>query len=193
MPFPRDGPPGWTQRWLFVTRQSGQGSIGSQGLFRRGPAGLLCSRSLPSLFPSSLLSSRVILTRRFTRDASTKCMRDRFPSRDRRVFLDGASEACPVFRRVVFRRVQIAAITYVFVKTELDPSAMMSDRRRSTDVQPKRKCSVAIRNQRLAAIHALVGFIGERCLENLEWSAQIRSLAFSAPHTFQSATWKRMK
>jgi hypothetical protein len=42
-------------------------------------------------------------------------MRDRFPSRDRRVFLDGASEACPVFRRV-----QIAAITYVFVKTELD-------------------------------------------------------------------------
>jgi hypothetical protein len=100
-------------------------------------------------------------------------MRDRFPSRDRRVFLDGASEACPVFRPV-----QIAAITYVFVKTELDPSAMMSDRRRSTDVQTKRKCRVAICNQRLAAIDALVRFIGERCVENLEWSAQIRSLAF---------------
>jgi site-specific recombinase XerD len=30
-------------------------------------------------------------------------------------------------------------------------------------IEEKRKCSIASRNQRLAAIHALAGFIAERC------------------------------
>jgi hypothetical protein len=41
-------------------------------------------------------------------------------------------------------------------------------------IEEKRKCSIASRNQRLAAIHALAGFIAERCPEYLDWCAQLR-------------------
>jgi len=41
-------------------------------------------------------------------------------------------------------------------------------------IEEKRRCSVSSRNQRLAAIHALAGFIAERCPEYLDWCAQIR-------------------
>ena len=43
-------------------------------------------------------------------------------------------------------------------------------------IEEKRKCSIASRNQRLAAIHALAGFIAERCPEHLEWCAQLRTV-----------------
>jgi site-specific recombinase XerD len=43
-------------------------------------------------------------------------------------------------------------------------------------IEVKRKCSISSRNQRLAAIHALAGFIGERCPEYLEWCAQLRTV-----------------
>ena len=43
-------------------------------------------------------------------------------------------------------------------------------------IEEKRKCSVASRNQRLAAIHALAGFIAERCPEYLDWCAQLRAV-----------------
>ncbi len=43
-------------------------------------------------------------------------------------------------------------------------------------IEEKRKCSVSSRNQRLAAIHALAGFIAERCPENLDWCAQLRTV-----------------
>jgi site-specific recombinase XerD len=43
-------------------------------------------------------------------------------------------------------------------------------------IEEKRKCSVSSRNQRLAAIHALAGFIAERCPEHLEWCAQLRTV-----------------
>jgi len=43
-------------------------------------------------------------------------------------------------------------------------------------IEEKRKCSIASRNQRLAAIHALACFIAERCPEHLEWSAQLRAI-----------------
>jgi len=42
-------------------------------------------------------------------------------------------------------------------------------------IEEKRKCSISSRNQRLAAIHALAGFIAERCPEHLEWCAQLRT------------------
>jgi integrase/recombinase XerD len=50
-------------------------------------------------------------------------------------------------------------------------------------IEEKRKCSVSSRNQRLAAIHALAGFIAERCPEYLHWCAQLRAVKFkrSAP------------
>jgi integrase/recombinase XerD len=43
-------------------------------------------------------------------------------------------------------------------------------------IEEKRKCSISSRNQRLAAIHALSGFIAERCPEYLDWCAQLRTV-----------------
>jgi integrase/recombinase XerD len=43
-------------------------------------------------------------------------------------------------------------------------------------IEEKRKCSISSRNQRLAAIHALAGFIAERCPEYLEWCAKVRTV-----------------
>lgn len=43
-------------------------------------------------------------------------------------------------------------------------------------IEEKRKCSISSRNQRLAAIHALAGFIAERCPEHLDWCAQLRTV-----------------
>lgn len=45
-------------------------------------------------------------------------------------------------------------------------------------IEEARKCSVSTRNQRLAAIHALAAFIGERCPEHLPWCAAIRAIVF---------------
>jgi integrase/recombinase XerD len=43
-------------------------------------------------------------------------------------------------------------------------------------IEEKRKCGVSSRNQRLAAIHTLAGFIAERCPEYLDWCAQLRTV-----------------
>jgi site-specific recombinase XerD len=43
-------------------------------------------------------------------------------------------------------------------------------------IEEKRKCSVSSRNQRLAALHALAGFVAERCPEYLEWCAHLRAI-----------------
>jgi integrase/recombinase XerD len=45
-------------------------------------------------------------------------------------------------------------------------------------IEDDRHCSIATRNQRLAAIHALARFVGERSPEHLEWAAQIRAIPF---------------
>lgn len=45
------------------------------------------------------------------------------------------------------------------------------------DLEKTRKCGIATRNQRLAAIRSLARFIGLRSPEHLEWSGQIRSIA----------------
>ena len=44
------------------------------------------------------------------------------------------------------------------------------------DLEKTRKCGVATRNQRLAAIHSLARFIGLHSPEHLEWSGQIRTI-----------------
>lgn len=46
------------------------------------------------------------------------------------------------------------------------------------DIEETRRCSTATRNQRLAALHALARFVGERSPEHLEWAGQIRSIPF---------------
>jgi integrase/recombinase XerD len=47
-----------------------------------------------------------------------------------------------------------------------------------THLEEARHSSVVTRNQRLAAIHALARFIGERSPEHLDWCSQIRAIPF---------------
>lgn len=46
------------------------------------------------------------------------------------------------------------------------------------DLEETRNCSVATRNQRLAAIHAMARFIGAHSPEHIEWCGQIRTVPF---------------
>lgn len=46
------------------------------------------------------------------------------------------------------------------------------------DVEEKRKCTVATRNQRLAALHALARFIGLHVPELVEWCGEIHAVPF---------------
>lgn len=41
-----------------------------------------------------------------------------------------------------------------------------------SDVEVSRGCSIATRNQRLAAIHAIARFVGEHSPEHVDWCAQ---------------------
>ncbi len=45
-------------------------------------------------------------------------------------------------------------------------------------LEEKRNCCVSTRNQRLAAIHALAHFIGERSPEHIAWSIEVCSIPF---------------
>jgi site-specific recombinase XerD len=47
-----------------------------------------------------------------------------------------------------------------------------------TYVEESRRCSIATRNQRLAALHALARFVGERSPEHIVWCGQIRAIPF---------------
>ena len=46
------------------------------------------------------------------------------------------------------------------------------------DLEESRGCGISTRNQRLAAIHALAGFVGLRSPEHIAWSGQLRSIPF---------------
>ena len=56
------------------------------------------------------------------------------------------------------------------------------------DVEQERRCGIATRNQRLAAIHALARFIGLHAPELVEWCGQVRAVPFKkaprAPVTY---------
>jgi integrase/recombinase XerD len=47
-----------------------------------------------------------------------------------------------------------------------------------SDLEEKRGCTIATRNQRLAAIHALARFIGLHAPELVEWCGQVRTVPF---------------
>jgi site-specific recombinase XerD len=47
-----------------------------------------------------------------------------------------------------------------------------------SDLEEKRGCAIATRNQRLAAIHALARFIGLHAPELVEWCGQVRAVPF---------------
>jgi site-specific recombinase XerD len=52
------------------------------------------------------------------------------------------------------------------------------------ELEEKRGCSIATRNQRLAAIHALARFLGLHAPELVEWCGQVRAIPFKkAPKT----------
>lgn len=69
-------------------------------------------------------------------------------------------------------------------------SSLQIDRMTVNDLSPKvvrqflenieheRSCSIATRNQRLAAIHSLARFIGMRSPEHISWCAEVRSIPF---------------
>ena len=47
-------------------------------------------------------------------------------------------------------------------------------------LEESRRCAVATRNQRLAAIHALARFVGEHSPEHIAWCAQLRAIPIRA-------------
>jgi len=47
-----------------------------------------------------------------------------------------------------------------------------------SDLEEKRRCVIATRNQRLASIHALARFIGSHAPELVEWCGQVRTVPF---------------
>ena len=47
-----------------------------------------------------------------------------------------------------------------------------------SELEEKRGCAIATRNQRLAAIHALARFIGLHAPELVEWCGQVRTVPF---------------
>ena len=47
-----------------------------------------------------------------------------------------------------------------------------------SDLEEKRRCGIATRNQRLAAIHALARYISLHAPELVEWSGQVRTVPF---------------
>src|SRR5580693_6029412 len=47
-----------------------------------------------------------------------------------------------------------------------------------TDLEEKRGCGIATRNQRLAAIHAMARFIGLHTPELIDWCGQVRAVPF---------------
>jgi integrase/recombinase XerD len=47
-----------------------------------------------------------------------------------------------------------------------------------SELEEKRGCAIATRNQRLAAIHALAQFIGKHAPELVEWCGQVRNVPF---------------
>ena len=52
------------------------------------------------------------------------------------------------------------------------------------DLEEKRRCGIATRNQRLAAIHALARFVGLHAVELVDWCGQVRAVPFKkAPQT----------
>src|SRR6516225_1723006 len=48
-------------------------------------------------------------------------------------------------------------------------------------LEESRRCAIATRNQRLAAIHALARFVGEHSPEHIAWCAQLRAIPFKKP------------
>ena len=62
-----------------------------------------------------------------------------------------------------------------------------------SELEEKRGCTIATRNQRLAAIHALARFIGLHASELVEWCGQVRAVPFKKARRRWSPTWRRWR
>lgn len=87
--------------------------------------------------------------------------------------------------RLSYRDALILLLPFVSAKLhkavdQLTVSDLSADRLRQflADLETTRHCSIATRNQRLAAIHALARFIGEHSPEHIAWCTQIRAVPF---------------
>jgi site-specific recombinase XerD len=63
---------------------------------------------------------------------------------------------------------------------KLEVEDLSADRVRAflQDVEGQRKCGIATRNQRLAAIHSFAQFIGLQSPEHIRWCGEVRAIAF---------------
>ena len=76
---------------------------------------------------------------------------------------------------------QLLPFTARIAKVKIDSlqvTDLSADRIRTflRDLEESRKCTVATRNQRLAAIHSLAHFIGTHSPEHLQWCGEVRSI-----------------
>ena len=62
-----------------------------------------------------------------------------------------------------------------------------------SDLEEKRGCGIATRNQRLAAIHALARFIGLHAPELVEWCGRCERCHSRRPRGRWSRTWRRRR
>jgi integrase/recombinase XerD len=84
-------------------------------------------------------------------------------------YRDALSLLLPFAAKVVHKDVDRLAV---------DDLSVNVIRRFLTHLEKARCCTVATRNQRLAAIHAFAGFLAERSPEHIAWATQIRSVPF---------------
>ncbi|MEI8376474.1 MAG: tyrosine-type recombinase/integrase [Planctomycetota bacterium] len=83
-------------------------------------------------------------------------------------YRDALQQFLPFIARAAHRRLE---------RLQVDDVSPARTRAFLQDLQKTRKCGIATRNQRLAAIRSLARFIGLRSPEHLEWSGQIRTIA----------------
>lgn len=84
-----------------------------------------------------------------------------------------------------YRDTLVLVLPFVAVKLhkpleQLTPLDVSADQVRLflTHLEESRQCSIGTRNQRLAALHALARFVGERSPEHIVWCGEIRAIPF---------------
>ena len=82
-------------------------------------------------------------------------------------YRDALRQFLPFIARAAHRRIE---------RLRVEDASPVRVRAFLQDLEKKRGCGIATRNQRLAAIHTLARFIALHSPENLEWSGQIQTI-----------------
>ena len=83
-------------------------------------------------------------------------------------YRDALQQFLPFIARAAHRRIE---------RLQVEDVSPIRTRAFLQDLEKTRKCGIATRNQRLAAIRSLAHFIGLRSPEHLQWCGQIRTIA----------------